>query len=73
MTEEQHNDLYKMVAEIHRLLLGDPADPSSEGLKQIVQRHERAIRTVQGAMIFLISGISGALIVVGVKVLTGVP
>ena len=39
------------VSQVRRLLEGDPADPMSRGLKQIVNQHEEVLKTVKGRLV----------------------
>ena len=67
------NATHAEVILVRRLLEGDPSDPHSEGIKQIVARHETAIdkvdkrlavvyRTAWGLLVALVSTFIGAIV-----------
>lgn len=67
------NSTHAEVIQIRRLLEGDPGDPNSEGIKQIVARHDKAIdridtrlatvyRTAWGLLIAFVTAFVGAMI-----------
>jgi hypothetical protein len=50
---EQHEKMFKMISDIHALMFGDDTKLEPEGLRGVVAKHERALRGVNRAVLYL--------------------